>query len=80
MMQESFVSRNLVYVLGMFTANLTDEDSYMYLTAVKGLVAVGNAAPARVLPVLANEFRLVKGAVASKRRVVALFLQLIIST
>jgi hypothetical protein len=48
--------RNFAYLLGIFTANLADSDSYMYLTAINGLVSLGHVFTDRVLPVLASEF------------------------
>ena len=48
--------RNFAYLLGIFTANLADGDSYMYLSAINGLVALGHVFTDRVLPVLAAEF------------------------
>jgi hypothetical protein len=48
--------KNLPYIIALFTAQLTDPDSYLYLAAINGLVALGGLHTQATMPVLAREY------------------------
>ena len=50
------VTRNITFIMGLFSAQLTDPDSYLYLAAIEGFVALGSAFPNETIPVVAREF------------------------
>lgn len=54
--QSPAIRRNLSYILGLFSSQLEDEDSYMYLTAINGLAAMGDVYPTNIIPPLVAEF------------------------
>ena len=47
---------NLDSIFALFNANLDNDDSYLYLAAINGLVAMGDVFPSKVVPVLFEEF------------------------
>lgn len=53
--KDQFAIEHLSYIISLFAANLEDEDSYMYLTAINGLVTVGYKFPQRTFGLLAQE-------------------------
>ena len=51
--------RNLQTVLAVFQAFLQHDDSYVFLTAINGLAAIGDTFPDETLPLLIGEYSLV---------------------
>lgn len=50
------ISENVPAILAVFAAHLEHPDSYQYLAAINGCVALGDAFPVEVVPLLAQEF------------------------
>ena len=50
------MSDNVPAILAVFAAHLEHPDSYQYLAAVQGLIALGDAFPQEVVPLIAQEF------------------------
>lgn len=48
--------QNIDAIFALFNANLENDDSYLYLAAINGLVAMGDVFPNKVVPVLNEEF------------------------
>lgn len=44
------------FLLGLFEAQLEHSDSYLYLSAINGLVALGDVYPTRTVPLLTRKF------------------------
>lgn len=53
-------ARNIPYLVGLFTTQLADPESYLYLAAINGLVALGGVHADATLPVLLREFACVQ--------------------
>ena len=51
---------NIDKVRLLFQSNLTDEDTYIYLSSISGLVACGRHRPEMVLDTLTKEFSMVQ--------------------
>lgn len=50
------VTRNITFIMGIFSAQLADPDSFLYLAAINGFVALGFAFPEETIPVVAREY------------------------
>eukprot|EP00041_Stephanoeca_diplocostata_P037882 m.1455026 g.1455026 ORF g.1455026 m.1455026 type:complete len:426 (+) comp25119_c0_seq39:3429-4706(+) len=62
------ITKDLAFILGLFEAQLAHSDSYMYLTAINGLVAMGNTYPGKTIPILVRKFRRVSPALKVETR------------
>ena len=47
---------NLPQMLALFSSQLTDPDSYLYLAAINGLAALGDVEPRVIVPQLTREY------------------------
>jgi hypothetical protein len=54
--KSSVTVKNLPYIVALFTAQLADPDSYLYLAAINGLVALGGVHTQATMPVLVREY------------------------
>ena len=57
---------NFPMLLAIFRENLTHSDSYIYLAAINGLVALASAVPREVIPILCQEYALLQGPPSSE--------------
>ena len=55
-MQDATTLKNVELVMGVFHTFLLDPESYLYLTAIRGLAAVADVLPNQTIPVLTIEY------------------------
>lgn len=54
--RDPFTIKKLPQLLRLFRGNLGDEDSYMYLTAIQGLSALGDVEPQLIIPAIVADY------------------------
>lgn len=63
------VSENVPGILALFAAHLEHPDSFQYLAAINGCVALGDAFPVEVVPLLVQEFGDAKLAIDTRLKI-----------